>query len=332
MTETRLRTLTHCAAYTLTGLVMLMLAAQNLRYGFYTLFYMATTVGVIALAGAVYSTVVRRWQLSATGHLLVMIALDLVIATTLAITSHADVDHWIFPVLLLHFLVLSSRPALILSGALLAALALHAFLLTPFLDALLVVTGAILVLASAAFYRWRYTHMAQSAEDLAITDPATGAHNARFLDDTLQKESSRARATGNALSVIQIRLDHIDEAAELHGNNAIQLLMREVTNSLFEVIRAGDTLYSIDRGDFFLVLPFTPEEGVRVIAERIRRTLSETQWQVLGRLTAALGCTTWEIGDTSIEHLRSRALEALEEARRRGPDKAWFMTADQNAV
>jgi diguanylate cyclase (GGDEF)-like protein len=332
MTETRLRTLTHCAAYTLTGLVMLMLAAQNLRYGFYTLFYLAATIGTIALAGAIYSIVVRRRQLSVKGHLFLVAALDLVLAVTLVVATDAEVSHWIFPALLLHFLVLSVRPALVLSGILLVLLTGKVFLLIPATDALLVIVGALLIFATAAIYSWHYTHMAQSAEDLAITDPATGAHNARFLDDTLQKEVSRAQATGKALSVVQVRLDHMDQAAELHGNSAVQFLMRQVTDSLFEVIRAGDTLYAIDQGDFFLVLPFTPEEGVRVIVERIRRTLSENQWQIVGRLTATLGCTTWETGDTSVEHLRSRALAALDEARRRGPDKAWFMAGHQDAV
>ncbi|MDR9425841.1 MAG: GGDEF domain-containing protein, partial [Marinobacter sp.] len=41
MTETRLRTWTHATGYTLAAVFIAALAQQNLRYGFYTLFYLA---------------------------------------------------------------------------------------------------------------------------------------------------------------------------------------------------------------------------------------------------------------------------------------------------
>ena len=46
--------------------------------------------------------------------------------------------------------------------------------------------------------------------------------------------------------------------------------VRELTEHLFGVIRAGDTLYTLKDSEFFLILPFTPEEGVRVIADTTR--------------------------------------------------------------
>ena len=42
MTETRLRTWTHSAGYVLATLFIASLAGQNLRYGFYDLFYLAS--------------------------------------------------------------------------------------------------------------------------------------------------------------------------------------------------------------------------------------------------------------------------------------------------
>jgi diguanylate cyclase (GGDEF)-like protein len=166
--------------------------------------------------------------------------------------------------------------------------------------------------------------MAQSAEDLAITDPVTGAHNARFLDETLQKEISRAIATGHCLSVIDLSIDYADEVADLHGRDQVQGLFRDMTEHLFGVIRAGDTLYTLKDSEFFLILPFTPEEGVRVIAERIRRTIAEHHWPVVGKATVSLGCTTRGSGDTRTDTLRDRAHQAMEEARRRGTDSVWF--------
>lgn len=51
MTETRLRTWTHGTGYVLATLFILALAMQNLRYGFYELFYLATGMATLTLAG-----------------------------------------------------------------------------------------------------------------------------------------------------------------------------------------------------------------------------------------------------------------------------------------
>ncbi|WP_148861820.1 GGDEF domain-containing protein [Marinobacter fonticola] len=332
MTETRLRTLTHSVAYSLTLLFMAALATQNLRYGFYTLFYLAVTLGVGALAGVVYTVLMRRQQLRAPGHALLLTGMNLIALLAVFASPQADVSHWTLALVLLNFLILPLRVAAGLSLALILTVALWQLVTLPIAEAVTSIAGMLLLFGAAAFYSWRYSHMAQSAEDLAITDAVTGAHNARFLDETLQKEISRAQATGNPLSVVQLHIDHIDDAIELHGKDRVATLMHEVTQTLFGVIRAGDTLYALDDGDFFLILPFTPEEGVRVIAERVRRTLGESHWQVVGRLTTTLGCTTWQTGDTTSHHLRDRAVAAVAEAKRRGSDRAWFLDGTSRAA
>lgn len=332
MTETRLRTLTHSVAYSLTLLFMAVLATQNLRYGFYSLFYLATTLGACALAGLVYTILMRRQQLRAPGHALLLTAMNLIGLVAVFASQQADVSHWTLALVLLNFLILPLRVAVGLSMALILTVSLWLVIALPPAEALISVSGLLLLFGAAAFYSWQYSHMAQSAEDLSITDPMTGAHNARFLDETLQKEISRAQATNNPLAVVQLHIDHLDEAIELHGKNTIATTMREVTQTLFGVIRAGDTLYALGDGDFFLILPFTPEEGVRVIAERVRRTLSESQWPVVGRLTATLGCTTWHHGDTTSHHLRDRAMAAMVEAQSRGTDRAWFIDGTTRAA
>jgi len=194
----------------------------------------------------------------------------------------------------------------------------------PVTDAVITSAGLLLLAAVTALYVWHYDHMTQSAQDLAITDPITGAHNARFLDETLQKEISRAIATGHPLSVISLSLDHHDQIRDLHGKRGLNRLLSQITRQLFETIRAGDSLYSLQDSEFFLILPFTPEEGLRVIAERIRRTIAERDWPETGKVSVSLGCTTRGNGDTSTELLRQRATSAMLEARKHGADSAWF--------
>jgi len=332
MTETRLRTWTHGTGYVLATLFILALAMQNLRYGFYELFYLATGMATLTLAGVAYTAVCRRHQLSAPGHLIILSGLNSGLLAAMLTLDGPGITHWAMPLLILNLLILPLRQGMALSFLLLVPTAGVVLFQQPTTDAIIAITGLAILLAAASLYIWHYDHMAQSAEDLAITDPVTGAHNARFLDETLQKEISRAIATGHQLSVIDLSIDYADEAADLHGKAGVQTLFRDMTEHLFDVIRAGDTLYTLNDSEFFLILPYTPEEGVRVIAERIRRTIAEHQWAVVGKATVSIGCTTRGTGDTRTDSLRKRAHAAMEEARRRGADSVWFSAGETIAA
>lgn len=330
MTETRLRTFTHLAGYGLATLFIISLASQNLRYGFYELFYLAIGLALLTGIGAAYTLISRRQQLRAPGHAIILTLLNAAVVAALFTMDRADITYWCLPALLLNMLILPLRQGLVLSSGVIVLLTAHLVTTVPLSEALLTAMAAVIMLSAASLYIWHYNHMAQSAEDLAITDPVTGAHNARFLDETLQKEISRANITGHSLSVILLGVDYIDEAESLYGEAGLQSLFREVTQQLFGVIRAGDTLYALGDGEFFLILPFTPEEGVRVIAERVRRTMAEHRWPVVGRLTVSLGCTTRTASDTRSDALRSRTHEALNEARHRGHDNIWYSHGDRH--
>jgi len=328
MTETRLRTWTHATGYSLAALFIATLAAQNLRYGFYSLFYLALLMTAMLVAGLAYTIISRRHQLSAPGHLVILTLLNMGLVVTALTADAPGINHWAMPLLVLNLLILPLKRGLVLSCALLLPIILVAWSNNPTVQALNTTGGLLLLLTATALYVWQYDHMAQSAKALALTDPVTGAHNPRFLDETLDKEISRAIATGHPLSVISLDLEHADEIRALHGTRGLQTLLRSMTGQLFEIIRAGDSLYSGDDATFFLILPFTPEEGVRVIAERTRRIISEQDWPEVGKVAISLGCTTKGNGDTAAEQLRARAVEAMNEARQRGVDTAWFVPGE----
>ena len=331
MTETRLRTHTHLAAYVLATLFIASLALQNLRYGFYDLFFLAAGMTLLTLGGAGYTFISRRHQLSAKGHLFILAGLNSALVAAMLTLSPAGISHWVMPMVVFNLVILPLRQGLILSFLVMFTLAGFLLVSDSLIEATVTVAGVFALICVAALYIWHYDHMAQSAEDLAITDPVTGAHNARFLDETLQKEISRAIAMKHCLSVITLAVDYADEAEDLHGRDGMQLLLKELTRHLFGVIRAGDTLYTLENGQFYLILPFTPEEGARVIAERIRRSIAEESWPMVGKVTVSLGCTTRADDDRRTQDLHRRVRGALQEAQKRGTDSIWYSKGDAAA-
>jgi diguanylate cyclase (GGDEF)-like protein len=324
MTETRLRTRTYGTAYLLTALFLLMLGLLNLRYGFYGLFFIALAMAILATAGLAYTIMNRRRQLTAKGHFIVLCTLNGAVLATCAASQSPIASHWAMPLLALNLLILPSREGLGLSLLLLVLMTLLLVLKSDTTEALAAFGGMTMLLGTGALAVRRYSTMAQSADDLTIIDPLTGAHHGRFLNENLQQEISRAKVTGHPLSVIALEIDHADEVATLHGNDTLTALQRQIIQHLFEIIRAGDTLYTLNESTLFLILPFTPEEGARVIAERIRRTIAERQWRQVESSSVSIGCTTRVASDSDSNTLIERAHNGVSQAGQTGGDNVRF--------
>ena len=323
MTETALRTRTHISSYAITGLCFLILAQANLRYGLYELFFGALIVAVVSGAGAAYAFTMRRQQLTAKAHLPLLALAGL---TTLGcITIEPEMASiWLFPLVLLNLLILRIRQALVLSAAVIAV-AMLIMSPVPAYERLSLLTALLLLGGAAAWFAFRYHYSARYVDTLTIIDPETGAYNRRCLDETLAKEISRSEATGHSLSLALLSVDHLDELRNVHGGAQLPELFRAISTQLGTTMRAGDSHYYLGDGRFYLLLPFTHEEGLRVIAERIRRLVGESRWPVAESITASLGCTTRTEGETSVQQMKERCTEALEEAQRRGHDQVWHL-------
>ena len=326
MTETALRSRTHTASYVIASLSFLFLAQANLRYGLYELFFGALILAAILAAGAIYSLIMRRRQLSAAMHLPIL-ALSGVTALACIVIAPEMAAFWLFPLILLHLLVLRLPTALTLSAAM-VILALLAMPTVAMYERLSLLVGLLLLTGAAAWLAFRYHHSARYVDTLTIVDPETGAYNRRCLDETLTREISRSEATGHSLSLALLCVDHLDELRNVHGKAQMPELFHAISECLGGAIRAGDTHYYLGTGCFCLLLPFTHEEGLRVIAERIRRLLGESRWPVAESVTASIGCTTRLPGETTADRLRTRCERAIEEARRRGHDQVWHLNGD----
>lgn len=330
MIETTLRTRTHGIGYAAALLSFLAVAWLNLQYGFYDLFFRALIVALLMALGLAYTLAMRRQQLKAYGHQYLLGAAGVVIL--LAAGRFQDMALlWLFPLVLLILLVLPMRRGLILCGALV--------LLTCLLFAgrwnyplLATLTGLLLLINASALFAYRYHYNARSVDTLTLVDAETGAWNLRCFRDTLKREISRSQVTGHPLSLVCLKVDYYQELVDLHGPVNLQPVLRHISDTLCEVLRAGDSHYYAGDGSFYLLLPYTPEEGVRVIVERLRRQIAESHWPVVDSLTVCLGCTTRASEESDPRALEERSREALRAAHSGGHNRAWYLQNEKPAL
>ncbi|HEX2060151.1 MAG TPA: diguanylate cyclase [Thermoanaerobaculia bacterium] len=164
-------------------------------------------------------------------------------------------------------------------------------------------------------------HLANAIETLhriSTQDGLTGLANRRFFDETLALEWRRAARSRAPLSLLLLDLDHFKRFNDTEGHQAGDDLLRRVAHCLREALhRAADVVARYGGEEFVVLLPETPEEHARAIAESLRARV-----ETLGASVSIGVATAIPPRDGSeCEAFVRRADEALYEAKRQGRNR-----------
>ena len=139
----------------------------------------------------------------------------------------------------------------------------------------------------------RYTN----AKERAFIDDVTELYNVRYLLSTTEHEIRRADRYHNPLSVLFLDLDRFKLVNDVHGHLVGSQTLRNLGQLLLQCVRQVDTLARYGGDEFTILLVDTPHETALTIAERIRRTVEEHQFEAGGdgplRLTISIGVATF---------------------------------------
>jgi len=99
----------------------------------------------------------------------------------------------------------------------------------------------------------------QSAlQEQAVRDGLTGLYNRRYLDEMLEREVSRARREGIALSLVMIDIDHFKRINDTYGHQAGDEVLRMLAATLLADIRTEDMACRYGGEEFLILLPNMP--------------------------------------------------------------------------
>ena len=144
------------------------------------------------------------------------------------------------------------------------------------------------------------------------TDPLTGLHNRRALDESLQSMTALQARYGKMFSIILVDIDHFKLINDEHGHVYGDQVLREISDVFRECVRDTDVVTRFGGEEFVVLAPETNVNGICILAERIRATVEE-------RLTLTVSCGAASgIGNESPEDLIARADSALYSAKAAG--------------
>jgi two-component system, cell cycle response regulator len=154
---------------------------------------------------------------------------------------------------------------------------------------------------------------------IAGTDGLTAVANRRTFDAVLAREVERAAGRGHPLSVVMVDIDHFKRLNDTYGHQAGDEALRAIAAVLARVCRDNETLARYGGEEFAIILPFTESAAASVVAERLRRAV--TQAATVVPVTASFGIATMpDHGRGAIELLQA-ADAALYRSKQLGRDR-----------
>jgi len=112
-------------------------------------------------------------------------------------------------------------------------------------------------------------------EALVSIDSLTGFANRRHFMEKLQTEFARARRYKHGLSLLMIDVDRFKRVNDQHGHLAGDRLLAMLAKNIQSELRDSDTLGRVGGEEFGVVLPMTALSDAVLLAERIRKRVSQ---------------------------------------------------------
>jgi diguanylate cyclase (GGDEF)-like protein len=111
------------------------------------------------------------------------------------------------------------------------------------------------------------------AFDQAFIDTGLEILNFKYFYTKSQEELNRFKRYDRPLTLMMVGVHYFDEYLRLKGPNEAGKLLRNVTQCLKEAIRDTDFLARFEESTFAILLPETPIEQARALADRLKEQI-----------------------------------------------------------
>ena len=164
-----------------------------------------------------------------------------------------------------------------------------------------------------------------SFKNIAIYDTLTGLYNRRHFEERLEVDAQKSFYGGTPLSLVMVDIDHFKKVNDTFGHTEGDQVLCKISSLLKSSTRKKDTVARYGGEEFILILPEATLEASFVIAERIRRLIESTLFEVgqaQVNLTVSMGISNFPKHQAkSKEELIKMADQALYDAKRGGRNK-----------
>ncbi|MBN9118263.1 MAG: GGDEF domain-containing protein [Planctomycetes bacterium] len=160
---------------------------------------------------------------------------------------------------------------------------------------------------------------------LTILDGLTQIHNARYLNEFLEREVVRSQRHARPLSILALDIDKFKTLNDSLGHLCGDFVLRELADVIRGNVRQEDLFARCGGEEFVIVLVETTKDGAVLVAERLREAIAKHLFRFESapiNLTISIGVAS-TVGEPGLTPtmLRKFADEKLYEAKRTGRNR-----------
>ena len=188
----------------------------------------------------------------------------------------------------------------------------------PFTDSrqrVLAMAGALLAISL------RNAQLFHELRENSLRDGLTGCFNRTHALDVIDTELRRARRSQMPVSLILFDIDHFKDVNDHHGHLCGDAVLAAVGAKMREVLRGSDLKCRYGGEEFLVLLPETPLEGAKRVADTLRRELADMPIAWKGEqvnVTASFGVSVALPSEIDPQAIIGRADAALYRAKDQG--------------
>jgi len=156
---------------------------------------------------------------------------------------------------------------------------------------------------------------------LAERDALTGLYNRHRFNEELTRMLAEAHRGGSRLALLFFDLDEFKYINDTFGHRAGDAMLIRVAGEVSGQVRRNEIFARLGGDEFAALVPEISDEMLRVLAERITRTIAQISFQFEGqslRLTCSLGIAIYPDHAEGSEELIARADTAMYQAKEAG--------------
>jgi diguanylate cyclase (GGDEF)-like protein len=105
------------------------------------------------------------------------------------------------------------------------------------------------------------------------TDPLTGVHNRRYMEQCFNTEFASANRYGQPLCVLMLDIDHFKRINDTYGHQIGDQVLIDLGKILRLAVRETDVVARYGGEEFVVITPHTTLEGAITLAERMRKAI-----------------------------------------------------------
>jgi len=160
----------------------------------------------------------------------------------------------------------------------------------------------------------------KALEHLSITDKLTDLFNRQKLDEVLHYEYTQSVRYGSRFSIILLDIDDFKNVNDTLGHLVGDKALVKFADILRENIRDSDTVGRWGGEEFLIILPKAQEDEAVLVAEKLRKNIEQTDFEINMKITASIGVSS-TAGKETLTNILSQADKALYKAKKLGKNK-----------